>query len=98
MFLELAEKEIEEMAEKIDLNDEGISTKDQAASIVHSFLIPEVIKREKGSVLENIINIYKKCMLILCFLIIIKFCEIFKSNKISSDPGGSSVSCPVVVV
>ena len=47
-YIELAEKEIEEMAEKIDLNDEGMSTSDQAAKIVHDFLIPEVIKREQG--------------------------------------------------
>jgi hypothetical protein len=46
---ELAEKEIEEMAEKIDLNDEGMSTSDQAAKIVHDFLIPEVIKREQAT-------------------------------------------------
>ena len=44
---ERAEAEIEELAEKIDLNDEGLSTADQAAKIVHGFMIPEVIKREK---------------------------------------------------
>jgi len=48
IIIELAEQEIEEMAEKIDLNDEGMSTSDQAAKIVHNFLIPEVIKREQG--------------------------------------------------
>ena len=44
---EQAELEIEELADKIDLNDEGLSTADQAAKIVHGFMIPEVIKREK---------------------------------------------------
>jgi len=44
---ERAEAEIEELAETIDLNEEGASTADQAAKIVHGFMIPEVIKREK---------------------------------------------------
>ena len=58
-YIELAEKEIEEMAEKIDLNDEGMSTSDQAAKIVHDFLIPEVIKREQGKFSDSYFHYYR---------------------------------------
>jgi len=46
---ELAEAEVEELAEKIDLMDAGMTSMEQASKIVHQFLIPEVIKREKAA-------------------------------------------------
>ena len=53
---ERAEAEIEELAETIDLNEEGASTADQAAKIVHGFMIPEVIKREKQAQFDQVRN------------------------------------------
>jgi len=44
---ELAEKEIEELAETIDESD--MSERDQAADVVYNFLIPEVLRQEQGS-------------------------------------------------
>ncbi|CAG5113339.1 Oidioi.mRNA.OKI2018_I69.chr2.g7450.t1.cds [Oikopleura dioica] len=43
---ELAEEQIEKMVDVIDTNPRGLSSRDQAADMVHNFLIPEVVRRE----------------------------------------------------
>lgn len=47
---ELAEEEVEKMADTVDTNPRGLSSRDQAADMVYNFVIPEVIRREH---LEN---------------------------------------------
>jgi hypothetical protein len=44
---ELAEKQIEELAQTID--ESGMSERDQSAELVYNFLIPEVLRREHRS-------------------------------------------------
>ena len=58
----MAEAEVEELAEKIDLMDAGMTSMEQASKIVHQFLIPEVIKREKGRVynLDGVLHYFKR--------------------------------------
>ncbi|CBY20994.1 unnamed protein product [Oikopleura dioica] len=43
---ELAEEQIEKMVDVIDTNPRGLSSRDQAADMVHNFLIPEIVRRE----------------------------------------------------
>jgi hypothetical protein len=47
----LAEREVETLAETIDQSD--FSERDQAAELLHNFLIPEVLRTEQRSTFDQ---------------------------------------------